>query len=679
MVKVSIIVPIFNTDKYIEKCLNSLVNQTLSDIEIICINDGSTDNSLIIIRRFANRDSRIKILEQQNLKQGAARNNGMRIASGEYIGFVDSDDWIDLDYFEKLYTAAKKYNSDIALATNIRVGRYKQKKRLNIEKEEFVSSLQDKFDICQQWKNECPTNKIYRHEMLKANNIVWPEGCYCEDKLFTVQAVYYANGVVAVPNVNYYYFRNPNSTVNTKKRKHFKQLIQDKNNAKRAVLAFLKEKKAEIRDKDFWAITKSFNVFNFNIFLIKESLKTQKLYLFNFIRLLEWKIENGIDYKHNKVKIFGISIRYKNKEWCKNSVSQNLEMNKKNLELYKINNKKSILFVVANLITAGGCETRLFQYINYLEKSGWNVYILSEKNDCSYLQEKHNFHLNFDAENFHDCLLELVKHYRVNVVEFQFKKSKILKTLDINELKKYARLGCTIHNLYVNKYLNKINSLDYSIIVSQYMYCNHYTNIKNAIVIQNGLDIQDSDTQWKFNNQNTAILVSRIAKDKLKSIECFIKYCRKYGFEFKIARNEYLSDKLTTRLKQTYHLPDDTFIGGVNTREYLKNNIDNILFVGGVGLVILESLFLGIPSFCCSAWWGKNYSFITKDNISLFDNFTIRNSSVVCKKRQKKYNLELNNLDNYDVQKFVFEKRNFKTLFQKYLNIIEGVEDKSIA
>ena len=250
---------------------------------------------------------------------------------------------------------------------------------------------------------------------------------------------------------------------------------------------------------------------------------------------------------------------------------------------------------------------------------------------------------------------------------------------DINELKKYARLGCTIHNLYVNKYLNKINSLDYSIIVSQYMYCNHYTNIKNAIVIQNGLDIQDSDTQWKFNNQNTAILVSRIAKDKLKSIECFIKYCRKYGFEFKIAGNEYLSDKLTTRLKQTYHLPDDTFIGGVNTREYLKNNIDNILFVGGVGLVILESLFLGIPSFCCSAWWGKNYSFITKDNISLFDNFTIRNSSVVCKKRQKKYNLELNNLDNYDVQKFVFEKRNFKTLFQKYLNIIEGVEDKSIA
>lgn len=679
MVKVSIIVPIFNTEKYIEKCLNSLVNQTLSDIEIICINDGSTDNSMITVRHFANRDSRIKIIEQQNLKQGAARNNGMKIASGEYIGFVDSDDWVDLNYFEKLYTIAKKYDADIALATNIRVGRYKRKKRLNIENELFVTTLQDKFDICQQWKNECPTNKIYRNEMLKANNITWPEGCYCEDKLFTVQAVYYANGVVSTPGINYYYFRNPNSTVNTKKRKHFKSLIQDKNNAKRAVLTFLKEKNAEIRDKDFWAITKAFSIFNFNIFLIKESLKTQKLYLFNFIPLLEWKVEHGIDYKHNKVRVLGISIRYKNKEWCKNSISQNIELNKKNLELYEINNQKSILFVVANLITAGGCETRLFQYINHLENSGWNVYILSEKNDCMYLQEKNNFHLNFDAENFHDCLLELVKHYHINVIEFQFKKSKILKNLDIAELKKYSKLGCTIHNINVNKHLNKINSLDYSIIVSQYLYQNHYTNIKNAIVVQNGLDIQDSNLKWEYKKQNTAILVSRIAKDKLKSIECFIKYCRKYGFEFKIAGNEYLKNKLTKNLKQKFHLTDDVFIGGVNTREYLKNNLDNILFVGGVGLVTLESLFLGIPSFCCSDWRGKNYSFITKDNVSLFDNFTIRNSSVVCKKRQKKYNLDLDNLNNYDVREFVFENRNFKTLFEKYLNIIEGAEDKVVA
>ena len=280
MVKVSIIVPFFNTEKYIEKCLNSLVNQTLSDIEIICVNDGSTDNSMITVRRFALKDSRIKIIEQQNLKQGAARNNGMKIAQGEYIGFVDSDDWVDLDYFERLYNAAKKYDSDIALATNIRVGKRKSKKRLNITEEKVVSGLQDKFDICQQWKNECPTNKIYRHSMLKANKIVWPENCYCEDKLYTVQAVYYANSVVTVPNVNYYYFRNPNSTVNSKAKKHFKQLIDHKNNARRSVLAFLKEKNAQIRDKDFWAVKNEFRIMGVTIFKIEESLQTTRFVLF---------------------------------------------------------------------------------------------------------------------------------------------------------------------------------------------------------------------------------------------------------------------------------------------------------------------------------------------------------------------------------------------------------------
>ena len=171
MPKISIIVPFYNTEKYIERCLTSLVNQTVSDIEIVCINDGSNDNSLEIVKTFANKDLRIKILEQENLKQGAARNNGTKIAVGEYIGFVDSDDWVDLDYFEKLYNAAKKYNSDIALATNVRIGNGKTKKRLNIKKEEVKTNLQEKFDICSLAKNPCPTNKIYRLNMLKNNNI----------------------------------------------------------------------------------------------------------------------------------------------------------------------------------------------------------------------------------------------------------------------------------------------------------------------------------------------------------------------------------------------------------------------------------------------------------------------------------------------------------------------------
>lgn len=294
--KVSIIVPVYNTEKYLFKCLMSLIQQTLKEIEIIIINDGSTDNSASIISRFEGEDSRIKVITQENKLQGAARNNGTVLANGEYIGFVDSDDWIDLDYFEKLYIAAKKYDSDIALATNIRVGNGKTKKRLNIEQEEFVLNMQGKFDICHLANNPCPTNKIYKRELLIKNDIKWPEGCYCEDKLFVTQAVYYANGVVTVPGINYYYFRNPNSTVNSKVKKHFNKLTDDKNNAKLAVLNFLKEKNPNIRDRDFWAVKTELRVFGISICKIEESLNTVRAKLLGitvFSKTSQSKRERG--------------------------------------------------------------------------------------------------------------------------------------------------------------------------------------------------------------------------------------------------------------------------------------------------------------------------------------------------------------------------------------------------
>ena len=102
MVDVSIIVPVYNTEEYLQKCLDSLTNQTLKNIELICVNDGSTDNSLKILQDNAIKDDRIKIINQENKKQGAARNAGMQVATGEYIGFVDSDDYVDLYYFERL-------------------------------------------------------------------------------------------------------------------------------------------------------------------------------------------------------------------------------------------------------------------------------------------------------------------------------------------------------------------------------------------------------------------------------------------------------------------------------------------------------------------------------------------------------------------------------------------------
>lgn len=285
--KVSVIIPTYNNEKYISKCLFSLINQTLSDIEIIVVNDGSKDDTEKILSLFAEKDKRIKVINQDNQMQGAARNNGLKIACGEYIGFVDSDDWVDLDYYEKLYNAAKKYDSDLALATNIRTENGKNKKRISIVEEKYYTDLQAKVDITRLWKDGCPTNKIYRKTFLDKFEIRYPEGVYCEDKIFTTKSVFFANGIVTVPEIYYYYYRNPDSTVNIPKKRQKKSRQNDKENARREVLDFLKEQKAQLRDKNFWAIKKELRINRFLVYMIKESLHSEKHFLFGIIPIFE--------------------------------------------------------------------------------------------------------------------------------------------------------------------------------------------------------------------------------------------------------------------------------------------------------------------------------------------------------------------------------------------------------
>ena len=107
MSKVSVIIPVYNAEKYLKKCLDSVINQTLPDIEIICVNDCSKDSSLNILKEYSLKDERIKIIDcEQNGGESVARNIGIDNASGDYLAFVDNDDVIDLDFFEKLYNRA---------------------------------------------------------------------------------------------------------------------------------------------------------------------------------------------------------------------------------------------------------------------------------------------------------------------------------------------------------------------------------------------------------------------------------------------------------------------------------------------------------------------------------------------------------------------------------------------
>ncbi len=114
--KVSIIVPVYNVENYLNRCLDSLINQSFDDIEIICINDGSTDRSLEILKDYEKKDNRVKIINKENSGVSNCRNKGIKVSNGEYIVFVDSDDWIDIDTYEIMMDNIIKYNADIAVS-----------------------------------------------------------------------------------------------------------------------------------------------------------------------------------------------------------------------------------------------------------------------------------------------------------------------------------------------------------------------------------------------------------------------------------------------------------------------------------------------------------------------------------------------------------------------------------
>ena len=116
---VSIIVPIYNVEKYLGRCLDSLLAQTLKNIEIIAVNDGSTDLSLKILKEYSIKDSRIKIINKPNGGVSSARNEGIQLASGEFIGFVDPDDWVDPEMYEDMVNHAKNEKADIVMCSYI--------------------------------------------------------------------------------------------------------------------------------------------------------------------------------------------------------------------------------------------------------------------------------------------------------------------------------------------------------------------------------------------------------------------------------------------------------------------------------------------------------------------------------------------------------------------------------
>ena len=214
MPKVSIIVPVYNVEKYIEKCLESLVNQTLEDIEIIVVNDGTKDNSKEKILQYIEKyPQKIVYLEKENGGLSDARNYGLPVAKGEYIAFLDSDDYIEKNMYEEMYKKAKEENSDMVECDFLWEYLNSEKKVIKQKKDIgkiYESKKQMLVDV-----RVVAWNKIIKREILEKTKIQFPVGLRYEDVEFTYKLIPYLNKVSFVKKCFIHYVQRKESIANT--------------------------------------------------------------------------------------------------------------------------------------------------------------------------------------------------------------------------------------------------------------------------------------------------------------------------------------------------------------------------------------------------------------------------------------------------------------------------------
>ncbi len=211
MAKVSVIVPVYNVENYIRRCLNSLVNQTLEDIEIIIVDDGSTDLSTKLVKEYTDKYKNMRYYRKENGGLSDARNYGMKYATGKYIAFLDSDDYIKEDMYKIMYEKAKKENSDIVECNFY--WQYGKKNKKDIGK--AYKGKKEMLEIARvvAW------NKLYKRELIEQAQIEFPKGLQYEDVEFFYKLIPYIEKVSFVKEPLIYYVQRKNSLSNVQNEK----------------------------------------------------------------------------------------------------------------------------------------------------------------------------------------------------------------------------------------------------------------------------------------------------------------------------------------------------------------------------------------------------------------------------------------------------------------------------
>lgn len=209
--KISVIVPVYNSEKYLDNCINSICSNLFQNLEIILINDGSTDKSEQICKSYAEKDSRIVFINQVNQGVSKTRNNGIKKATGKYIAFVDSDDYIGRDYFSKLYEANENFKCDLTICSVSQVDKdikniFESKAGkiifldIDDESKKLWQELNDRYLLY------APYSKLYSSKIIKDNNLCFPvDTSYGEDLLFNFSYLKYCKTISYTPETTYYY------------------------------------------------------------------------------------------------------------------------------------------------------------------------------------------------------------------------------------------------------------------------------------------------------------------------------------------------------------------------------------------------------------------------------------------------------------------------------------------
>lgn len=212
---ISVIIPVYNTAEYLPRCLDSILNNTRQEIEVLCINDGSKDNSLDVLNHYAAKDSRVRIISQENAGVSAARNHGLDEAAGRYIAFIDSDDWIHRQYFEVLLDGIQGYDADISVCMEYET--YGQTEDISITAEKKSFRLLDLDQtISHSSAKRRVWGRLYRKEAI-GNKRFHQEITLAEDTVFNLDVICSLENskVVLCESRLYYYYIRSNSAVHT--------------------------------------------------------------------------------------------------------------------------------------------------------------------------------------------------------------------------------------------------------------------------------------------------------------------------------------------------------------------------------------------------------------------------------------------------------------------------------